>query len=305
MPTDPGWTTSPSVLRVQKVALAMTAGTSSAVEIAQSLGCSAHDISDAFAELIADGLAKPAPRRLAGEGVLTAYLTGAGRARVEEWKSARTPGAIKQACTAALLSWLDAHDGEEIADTDEFFLDVRAHYFGEPFSADVVVLAARQLRDAGLMKGQGTTKAVFLRPEITPLGQAVSRQFGGDLAAWHASTAAGGNTINISGSTGVTVANNSPGARQAVRVTTDSREQILNLASALEGMTPVLGLEPADVARAAGLVGQLRDAADHVGSDPGRVRALLDAVKGVAINGAGSASGTALVALVEAVAKNV
>ncbi len=70
-------------------------------------------------------------------------------------------------------------------------------------------------------------------------------------------------------------------------------------------MTPALGLEPVDVARAAGLVGQLREAAEVVDSDPSRARKLLDTVKVIATEGAGSAAGTALVALVEAVAQNL
>ena len=119
------------------------------------------------------------------------------------------------------------------------------------------------------------------------------------------SSGTGGDTFHISNSSGVAVANRSPGAQQAVHVTTDAREQVLNLASALEQMAPALGLESADVARAAGLAAQLREAADVVEEEPQKARGLLNAVKAIAANGTGSAAGAALVALVEAVAQSL
>lgn len=302
---DPGWTESRDELLKQRVLGLMARGETDCVEIAHALTCGPGEVREVFEWLVAGNLAGHSPLR-AGDGAPhDAFLNAQGKAIVRDWQAARTPGRTKRACEAALLAWLDARDGESIPSTDDLLEDVRGHYFGEPFTRETIGQAANELLTHDLIRGHRTSVPGVLRPAITPLGRAVLTQHGGDLGAWLATSSAHGDTFHISNSTGVTVANRSPGAQQSVHVTTDSKEQILNLASALEQMTPALGLPPVDVARAAGLVGQLREAAEVIEEEPDKVRSLLDTVKAVAVNGTGSAAGTALVALVEAVAQSL
>lgn len=303
---EPGWTENPAELLKYRVMAVMERGESDCVEIAHALTCGPDEVRDVFEWLVAADMAGHTPLRGGDTQPHDAFLNAHGKARVREWQAARTPGRTKRACEAALLAWLDARDGETIPSTNDLLKDVRGYYFGEPFSDDTIGQAAKEVLDHGLIRGHRTSVPGVLRPAITPLGRAVLTQHGGDLGAWLAtSSGQRGDTFHISNSTGVTVANRSPGAQQSVHVTTDAREQILNVASALEQMTPALGLGPADVARAAGLVGQLREAAEVVEEEPERARGLLNTVKAIAVNGTGSAAGTALVALVEAVAHSL
>ncbi len=302
---DRAWTDDPSVLLRHQVLTQMGTGEKDCVEIAHSLTGDPEQVGRVFEHLISQGLAHGFPKRLSDTYQHDAGLTAEGHARVSAMHAARTPGAMKRGCTAAMLAWLDANDGVMITSTDDLQQDVRGHFYGEPFTTDLLRLAAHDLRTHGLIRGITSAFGPVGRPEIDPLGRAVHVKHGGDLGAWQADTGGGGTTITVTGSTGVTVANHSPAAEQTVHVTTDAREQVLNLAAALEQMTPALGLADVDLARAAGLVGQLREAAEVVDTDPGRSRRLLDTVKVIATEGAGSAAGTALVALVDAVAQNL
>jgi hypothetical protein len=252
------------------------------------------------------GLITTSPLTLADRYPSNAILTGIGRGEVSDWNAARSAGKTQRACEAAMLSWLDAHEGEQILSTDEFKGDVRAHMYGEPFTDEVLMKAARTLHQHGLISGSPTFGGATLRPAITPMGRGVVAQHNGNIAAWLGSSrSGGGDTFHITGSTGVTVANRSPGAQQSVHVTTDAREQVLNIAAALEQMMPSLGLEPADQAKAFGLVGQLKEAAEQVEEKPGRVRSLIESVKQIAVAGTGAAAGTGLVALAEVVLHSI
>jgi hypothetical protein len=302
---DPGWTDNPATLLRYRVTLAMQQGESDPVEIAHTLGCAPTEVSDVFEWLVRNEMAgQPQRRRLGEKAPTSARLNGLGRAAAEGWRASSTPGRMKRACEAALLSWLDANEGKTFASTNELMEDVRGYYFGQPFTEETIGTAAKELLEHRLIRGHRTSVPVVLRPEITPLGRSVLIQHHGELGAWlaNSSSRGGGDTFHITGSTGVTVANRSPGAHQSVHVTTDAREQVLNLAAALEQMMPSLGLAPADEATAFGLVGRLRNAAEEVVEKPGRVRPLLDAVKQVAVSGSGAAAGTGLVALAEVVA---
>jgi hypothetical protein len=302
---DEGWTDGPTLLLEYRVLRQVAAGESSAARIAVALETDEDEVSYAFNGLADEGWVGFPPNR--GDVLhRTAYVTGRGHAVVREWDGA-SASRIRRACAAAILSWLDAREGPQDASTEEFRCNVRGYYFGVPFTNETIWDAVNDLIEHGLMKAESVFGDPAAFAEITPLGQAVLTQHHGDIPAWLAATSArtGGDTFHISNSTGVTVANRSPGAQQSVHVTTDAREQVLNVASALDQMTPSLGLAPADVARAAGLVGQLREAAEVVEEEPEKARRLLGTVKDIAVNGTGSAAGTALVALVEAVVQSL
>lgn len=302
---DQGWTDDPAVLLRHQVLTAMGTGETDSVEIAHALTGSPEEVGRVFQHLIAQGLAKGFALRVGDQWPEDAVLTPEGRALVSSMRAARTPGVIKRSCNAAMLAWLDANEGVTIFSTEELHSDVRGHFYGEAIPMTVGHDVARELHKHGLISGSPTGQGPVLRPAITALGRAVHTQHSGDLGTWQAASSGGGTTIHVTGSTGVTVANNSPGAQQSVRVTTDAREQVVNLAAALEQMLPSLGLAPADFASASGLVAELREAAEMVESEPGRARRLVETVKAIAVNGTGSAAGTALVALADQIARNL
>ena len=46
----------------------------------------------------------------------------------------RTPERLKRDCTAALLSWLNERDGEQVTSIEQLFEDPRGYQYGELFS---------------------------------------------------------------------------------------------------------------------------------------------------------------------------
>lgn len=302
-----GWTADPGELLRFQVMLEMRRGESDCVEIASNLTSGPAEIQDVFQILIAEGLAGASPLRGGDTGPHDAYLNATGKALVRSWEAARTKSQEKRACTSAMLSWLDAHDGAHLSSVTALSDDVRGHYFGRPFDETAIRDAAHELHQHGLIEGLRDDDTVG-RPQLTLLGHVVVTQHDGDVMAWMAASQSGasaGDTFHFTNSSGIAVASRSPHAQQSVHVSTDAREQVENVAAALEQMLESLGLEPADVARAYGLARQLRDAAEVVEVEPERARRVLGAVKAIAVNGTGSAAGTALVALVDMVAQSI
>jgi hypothetical protein len=305
MTTDDGWTDNPAELFRQRVVLAMATGENDCVDIAHAVQSAPQEVGDMFDLLATEGLAGCRPRRMAPGYTTHATLTPAGRAMVAQWNAARTAGNTKRACTSAMLAWLDALDGEAVS-TDKFLKDVRAHHFGEPFNERLAFGVAKELLRMGLIRGTGSWGGPVIGAEITRQGRLVCRQHAGDLDAWTAAqTASGGTVVNVHGSTGVNVAANSPGAQQSVTLSTEIRDQVLTLASALDVIRLEAQLEPVDLARAAGLVGQLREAAEGGVTEPGRMQRLLEDVKKLSIGAIGGAGGQGLYALVEAIMANL
>ncbi len=302
---DQGWTDNPSELLYYRVVHTMDDELHDATKIAELVGSEGRAVGQVFELLVQQGLADAFPRRLSDSYTHDARLKATGMAKKSEWIAAQTPGRTKRACVAALLSWLDARDGETISSTDDFTHDVRAYFFGIPFKPSTIVAAAKELKDLDLIKGTGTWGGPVMRPAITTLGKVVVGRHGGDLVEWQAAAQGNGGGISIHNSTGVAVANNSPNASQSIIVTANVADQVLNLAAALQAMIPVLQLEPAQEASAYGLVVQLQQSAPEIDSSPGKVKQLVSAVRDIAVNAAGGAAGSALVALAEQVASNL
>lgn len=303
MNDDHAWTDDPAVLLQRRVLLLMRDDVlEQATLLAESLGAEPEQVAHAFDELSSRGLVRTFEWSLADVYTTQAQRTAAGKGLVGNWDAQRSGGRVKSRCSAALLSWLEAHDGDTISSTDQFALDVRAFYFGVPFEPKVTARAAEELTALGLITGIQTWGDAVIRPEITPLGKLVVARYGGDVMQWQASQGSRGTTVNVHGSTGVVVAANSPGANQSVTVATNVSEQVLNLAAALEAILPVLRLEPAQEASARGLVVQLQQAAPEAESDPRKVGKLVSAVRDIAVSAAGGAAGSALLALAEQVA---
>lgn len=304
--TDKGWSADPAdVLRYRVVrALAESEGQAGQADVlARELNAQPQEVAAAFDRLIGDGYATPVDSGSAG----TSYtedgrLTSAGVQYAGEMKIAiASPRQQYRAATAAMLDWLADAPGERVTSTHDLHDDPRGSLFGEPFTPGVLTDVGRTLKEHELIKGTGTAQGPILRPSITTSGEMVSERFGGNLIAWQASAAAGAGAINISGSTSVNVAANSPWAHQSASTVTaeERRQQIITVADALEQMTPLLSLSPTDDVRAGEVVAGLREIAQTPGASDGRLGDLMQTVRGFGLSAASGAAGTALVALVE------
>jgi hypothetical protein len=298
-----GWTSNPVQLLSQRVLLALSINeTANAEQLAVELQTEPNAIGERFLALEASGEAECFERGSGDHFPEGARITGHGRQVVAGWESHGTPRALERACSAAILCWLDARDGERVMSTDDFVADVRSYFYGRPFAERVRIDAIRELLKHELISGSHTWTGAVLRPGITTRGQGVVAGFEGDLVKWQASASVGGD-ITIKNSTGINVVSRSPGTGQAGAISSGVREEVYNLAAALREWIPELGLEPVEQARALGLVGQLKEAADA--GDPGRLRELLIAVRAIGVDATGSTLGVGLLTLVDLVATHI
>lgn len=153
---DRGWTDNLSELLYYRVVHTRDDELHDATKIAELVGSEGRDVGQVFELLVQYGLASAFPRRLSDSYTHDAGLKATGKAKKSEWIAAQTPGQTKRACVAALLSWLDARDGETISRTDDFARDVRAYYFGVPFEPSMI--AARPPRAAPAHSGCGSRR---------------------------------------------------------------------------------------------------------------------------------------------------
>ncbi|WP_235734417.1 hypothetical protein [Nocardioides alcanivorans] len=302
MQIESAWTENPVTLLQQRVLVSMSDDEIvEAVTVAGKLGTTPQEVGHAFDVLSQKGLVQKFSASLAATFTEEASCTPSGKSLVATWEAQRTPARIKQSCTGAMLSWLAAHEGERILSTEEFEGDVRAHFFGVPFSLEVLAESARELEVLDLIKGAKTWGGPVLRPSITSSGRVVAVHHGGDLVAWEVSKVSGGSTFNITNSTGVAVANNSPGATQTVTVTQEGARAAETLAIALERLlkNDQLTLEPLDLVNAYATSGELLEEARSSAPDPSRLRGLVEAVKVIGVNAAGSATGSGLIMMAD------
>lgn len=273
-----------------------------AADLAADLGIEVHQVSHAFDSLRERGLVQLA-ESLAPEAT-AAFLqpsgveaSEAGRARRESTNTRRA------ACRAALLDWMDRDDDSFGPYVMEFLHDPRAWYYGEKFTEADMRRSAATLRDNGLMQSVDSAQEDFLRTKITEAGRDCLGRFNGDIGAWsdrqRGVMAAQSTNINVHGSQGVTIASQSPGARQSITVTNEVPAQVVNLADAYEQALPLLGLTQDDHSLAEQQIAELRVLADQDAASHSRLRTVLENVRQVAVSGTGAALGTGIVALVD------
>lgn len=172
-------------------------------------------------------------------------------------------------------------------------------YYGHPFTEQEVADAAVWLREQGYLRGSASSGGGIPRPTIAAVGEQVVEDGRSVNDRAPATADVPAVAINVTGSQGVNIAANSPGATQSVTLTKDQRQQILTVADALQAMAPSLGLTPEHAAQAERDVVELREAAADPTADPGRVRGVLEQVRDTAVSAAASGMGNALVALVD------
>ena len=249
--------------------------------------------------LHAEGLAKD-PGGLVPESG-NAWLTGRGQAVADQWHAAQSSRRQRNiACRDALLDWLYE---QPVAppDASGFLDDQRGRYFGSSFSAEDAEGAMSYLIAEELVTAIQTAEALVLRPALTSTGGICVEQYESSAASMHSATArgsgAGTTTVTISGSTGVNVASNSPGAHQSLVLTTDARRQVLRVADAFEQVMPILELGEVQEQEAHAVIAELRrqGAEDGPGPESGRLRGALHQVRQLAVAGLSIAAGEVIV----------
>lgn len=304
MSPERGWTDSNSTLIRWRVMRAMARDVregkqyTSGTAVATDLGIEPRQVADVFDRLAHERLATALPAALAPGYTEEAILASQGVAMVEGWESA-TGTTLLRACSQALLWWLDSLPEGTRATTTGFLADVRASYYGEPYSRSIIANAVREQREAGAIHRGGSWQDGLLMAELTATGRLIISRHNGDVDEWSATRSSAGAVITVHGSTGVNIANHSPNSRQVAIANTGLNQQVAELADALEQVLPMLKMPPTTESDAKDLVTQLRNAANEVGADPTRARQIVVATRDFLVGATSSAAGAALIALAE------
>jgi hypothetical protein len=110
----------------------------------------------------------------------------------------------------------------------------------------------------------------------------------------------GGTSINVTNSSGITIASNSPGSSQsAVAMLTDAVQQhLLNLANYLEQTAEQLGLTAERAVLVPDLINELRAVANEPAADRSKLARLLETMRLLAVGAASVPLGAGLEALI-------
>lgn len=207
---------------------------------------------------------------------------------VGRWRAARD----------AVLRWLYDRKvaGEPSPVMTRDGLGGTARYYGHAFTDQELDDAAAWLEENGYLRGSGSWGGGVPRPSITASGEQVVESGRSVHDVTPATTVADAPavSINVTGSSGVNVAANSPGATLSTNLTQDQRHQVVQLADALDQMRgQVLGLDPHNVEAAGEVAERLRALAGEPAPDRGRLRAALDQTAEIAVSGTAKAAGGA------------
>lgn len=270
----------------------------SVADVASALEIDGPSVASIFRTLVADGAADD-------DGGMTdssrsAHLTEWGLARARAWRSlSQQPRSRRVACRDALLDWLDA-EGEGAASFEPFEGDVRAFFFGSPFTKNEVVAAAEFLRDQGLIAGMSSSWGGGpLRPRLTSEGHKCLERHDGSVVDYQQAPVGGTSNVNVSHSQNVNVASLSSGTQQSNVLLVEAVQKSTTALDTFEATRPVLGLDEEQESEAATAVEELRRELAQPTPDRGKVRAALETVKAISVGGAGAAAGQGVVALVE------
>lgn len=155
----------------------------------------------ALRALVSEGLVNKMDRSLADWGVGPVRINGQGSALVQQRRERRSNRKLRAgACQDALLDWCYEVDHPNI---DHFDINVRSFFEGDPFTFEEFHSASRDLKDKGLISGQGAMGAGIIRPQITATGKTVVETYNSSIRDWESrsSTPTPTTTFNFHGST--------------------------------------------------------------------------------------------------------
>lgn len=151
--------------------------------------------------LVSDGLVEKMKPSLADKGAGPVRINGQGSALVQQRRERRSNRKLRAvACRDALLDWCYEENHPNL---DDFDINVRSHFEGDPFTLEEFHSASRDLKDKGLINGTGAMGAGVIRPQITATGKTVVESYNSSISEWEnrSSTPTPTNTFNFQGST--------------------------------------------------------------------------------------------------------
>lgn len=155
----------------------------------------------ALRALVSDGLLNKMDRSLGDRGVGPVRINGQGSALIQQRRERRSNRKLRAvACRDALLDWCYEEDHPNI---DDFDINVRSFFEGDPFTPEEFHSASRDLKDKGLISGTGAMGAGIIRPQITAIGKTVVETYNSSISDWEnrSATPKPSNTFNFQGST--------------------------------------------------------------------------------------------------------
>lgn len=304
---DRGWSPDPSVVLRHRVVCWLGAfhrsdptTLPSNSDVAEALGVLVPDVVDSTEALAAEGLANPPEGMVASAN--SAWLTAAGRRLASGWDAnRRSVRRRRSACRDAMLDWL-YEVPQRPTDARGLLVDTRGWFFGQQFTDANVGEAVTHLHGIGLVEASTIAEGPPVQPFLSEEGKECVERYDSSVAAYLDRKRGGGTNISVTGSQGVNVAADSAGAQQSVTITSNTRQQLVQIADALDATRPVLGLSTEDDERAQAIVLRLRDEAERDEGDPSKMQRLLQDVRTIAVSGSGSAAGMGIIALAQQVA---
>lgn len=232
------------------------------------------------------------------------WLTDGGHGAVERLVRHRAdPGARRTAVCDALLGFLHKRDlaGQEIVHDSEFFESPWGLFYLDRFRFDELEAARKFLLAEGLVV-ESTLWGPL--PVITPAGQRVA---GSGRSVMDAASPPAGSTYSttVTNSTGVNVAQGSPGATQSVTLSPDEIAQVDQLLAAVRALFTGSDPSTAEVAEVAGLTGELEVAARATVPSRERVGHLVARLAAAVGNAMAQAATAALVGPVVQLAEHL
>jgi hypothetical protein len=197
-----GWTNSPlELLKIQLLDLIEERTAEGRVPAVQAYaGHLSEDhqlLNTAVNSLTADGLVHVEPTL---GGALYATVTTAGSDLVQRRRELRSNKRARAvACRDALLDWCYEQESPAL---DSFAADARAHFYGDPFTAEEFRDASLDLKSKGLISGTEAWGAGVVRPEITTHGKDVVERHESSIVDYESAdrSAPGTTTYNFGGS---------------------------------------------------------------------------------------------------------
>ncbi len=235
---------------------------------------------------------------------LEVWLTEGGHDAVGRLLRHRAdPAARHKAIRDSLLRFLYGSGlaGEDHVADEAVFQSACGSFYLDPFRFAELEAAKDWLISERLVSESGSWGPL---PVITPAGERLVR---GGRSVMDAVGPAAGSTYSttVTNSTGVNVAQGSPGATQSVTLSADEVVEVDQLLAAVRALFSGSDTSTAEVAEVTGLTGELELAAR--GSTPSRqrVRQLVSRLAGAVGNAAAQAMASALVGPVIQIAENL
>jgi hypothetical protein len=270
--------------------------------IAEGVALPVEDIIRTTTLLAARGLAKSADSM--GPEATGVWLTAAGHDLVSTWRAARSSARQRRvACRDAVLDWFD-EQSERVRDSSAFLRDVRASYYGEPFTPDEAQQAVSFLHGNGLIDGATVAEGEDVyNAKITDDGRVCVEQYGSTVADWMNRAQRGGDTITtITNSPGAQWMNESPAAQQTARLTTlstDARRQVAHIADEIFIALDAVDLSPEQRQEAKAAATELRELAANPTAEKGRLRSSLGVIATAALGAMGTETGKHVLELIQ------